>query len=321
MQQRKTKTVVLKKVQKRGTRWQRFWRYLQSNYQLYLLILPALLCVILFSYVPMYGIQIAFKDFRPAQGIAGSQWVGMEHFVRFLRTPLFVRVVRNTLGISLYSLLVGFPVPILLAIMINEVRSRWFQKTVQMITYAPYFISTVAMCGMLLLFLKKDTGVINALVDFLGGTRTDLINRPELFWSIYVWSGVWQGMGWSSIIYIAALTSVDETIVEAALIDGANRMQKIMHIDLPTIRPTIIILLIMNVGSLLNVGYEKTLLLQTSLNMDTADVISTYTYRLGVLQGQYDYTTAIGLFNQVINAILLVLVNWVAGRLGDTRLW
>ena len=321
MQQRKTKTVVLKEVQKRGTRWQRFWRYLQSNYQLYLLILPALLCVILFSYVPMYGIQIAFKDFRPAQGIAGSQWVGMEHFVRFLRTPLFVRVVRNTLGISLYSLLVGFPVPILLAIMINEVRSRWFQKTVQMITYAPYFISTVAMCGMLLLFLKKDTGVINALVDFLGGTRTDLINRPELFWSIYVWSGIWQGMGWSSIIYIAALTSVDETIVEAALIDGANRMQKIMHIDLPTIRPTIIILLIMNVGSLLNVGYEKTLLLQTSLNMDTADVISTYTYRLGVLQGQYDYTTAIGLFNQVINAILLVLVNWVAGRLGDTRLW
>ena len=241
--------------------------------------------------------------------------------MRFLRTPLFVRVVRNTLGISLYSLLVGFPVPILLAIMINEVRSRWFQKTVQMITYAPYFISTVAMCGMLLLFLKKDTGVINALVDFLGGTRTDLINRPELIWSIYVWSGVWQGMGWSSIIYIAALTSVDETIVEAALIDGANRMQKIMHIDLPTIRPTIIILLIMNVGSLLNVGYEKTLLLQTSLNMDTADVISTYTYRLGVLQGQYDYTTAIGLFNQVINAILLVLVNWVAGRLGDTRLW
>lgn len=321
MQQRKTKTVVLKEVQKRGTRWQRFWRYLQSNYQLYLLILPALLCVILFSYVPMYGIQIAFKDFRPAQGIAGSQWVGMEHFVRFLRTPLFVRVVRNTLGISLYSLLVGFPVPILLAIMINEVRSRWFQRTVQMITYAPYFISTVAMCGMLLLFLKKDTGVINALVDFLGGTRTDLINRPELFWSIYVWSGVWQGMGWSSIIYIAALTSVDETIVEAALIDGANRMQKIIHIDLPTIRPTIIILLIMNVGSLLNVGYEKTLLLQTSLNMDTADVISTYTYRLGVLQGQYDYTTAIGLFNQVINAILLVLVNWVAGRLGDTRLW
>lgn len=321
MQQRKTKTVVLKEAQKRGTRWQRFWRYLQSNYQLYLLILPALLCVILFSYVPMYGIQIAFKDFRPAQGIAGSQWVGMEHFVRFLRTPLFVRVVRNTLGISLYSLLVGFPVPILLAIMINEVRSRWFQKTVQMITYAPYFISTVAMCGMLLLFLKKDTGVINALVEFLGGTRTDLINRPELFWSIYVWSGVWQGMGWSSIIYIAALTSVDETIVEAALIDGANRMQKIIHIDLPTIRPTIIILLIMNVGSLLNVGYEKTLLLQTSLNMDTADVISTYTYRLGVLQGQYDYTTAIGLFNQVINAILLVLVNWVAGRLGDTRLW
>ena len=211
--------------------------------------------------------------------------------------------------------------PILLAIMINEVRSGWFKKTVQMITYAPYFISTVAMCGMLLLFLKKDTGVINALVVLLGGARTDLINRPELFWSIYVWSGIWQGMGWSSIIYIAALTSVDETIVEAALIDGANRMQKIIHIDLPTIRPTIIILLIMNVGSLLNVGYEKTLLLQTSLNMDTADVISTYTYRLGVLQGQYDYTTAIGLFNQVINAILLVGVNWVAGRLGDTRLW
>ena len=299
----------------------KFFSYMRRNYQLYLLILPAFASVVLFSYVPMYGVQIAFKNFRPARGIAGSSWVGLEHFARFLKTPFFYRIVYNTVGISVYSLVAGFPIPIVLALLINEVRHPRLKKNIQMITYAPFFISTVAMCGMVLLFLKKDTGVVNALVTFFGGEATDFISKPQYLWSIYVWSGIWQGMGWSSIIYIAALSGVDPEVIEAAVIDGANRFQKIVYIDIPTILPTVVILLILSVGSLLGVGSEKMLLLQNSLNKDASEVISTYTYNLGVLQGQYDYTTAIGLFNSTINALLLLGVNTVARRLGETSLW
>jgi putative aldouronate transport system permease protein len=231
------------------------------------------------------------------------------------------RVIRTTLVISVYSLVVGFPIPILLAFMINEVRSTVFKKTVQMVSYAPYFISTVALCGMLLLFLKKDTGFINALIALFGGERADLISNPSAFSSIYVWSGIWQTMGWSSIIYIAALSAVNPEIVEAAVIDGVTRFQKIIHVDLPTILPTVVILLILSAGSILGVGSEKVLLLQNSLNMEASDVISTYTYRLGILERQYGYTTAIGLLNSVINALVLVLVNTMARRLGETSLW
>ena len=296
-------------------------QYLKETWQIYIMILPALILVVVFCYWPIYGIQIAFKDFRLGQGIVGSSWIGFDHFIRFFRAPQFWTLLRNTLGISIYSLAAGFPIPILLSLMLNESRSRRFKQTVQMITYAPYFISTVAICGMLLLFLKKDSGVLNALVMLFGGEAKEFITLPKYFWSIYVWSGIWQNAGWGTIIYLAALSSVSHEIVEAAVIDGANRLQKIIHIDLPAIAPTIVILLILNIGSLLNVGFEKTLLLQNSLNMDMADVISTYTYRLGVLDRQYDYTTAIGLFNSLVNVGLLISINGISRKLGDTSLW
>ena len=205
--------------------------------------------------------------------------------------------------------------------MLNETANQKFKKTVQMVTYMPYFISTVAVCGMLLLFLKKDTGVINVLIGMLGGEQKDLIAYPEYFWSISVWSGVWQGMGWSSIIYIAALSGVSQELVEAAVIDGANRFQKIWYVDIPAIRPTMVILLILNCGSLLSVGSEKILLLQNSLNMEASEVISTYVYRQGILNAQYDYTTAVGLFNSVANVILLTITNTICRKVGDTSLW
>jgi putative aldouronate transport system permease protein len=297
------------------------YRYLKRYYQLYLLILPALASVVIFNYWPLYGIQIAFKDFHAGLGFSGSEWVGFEHFIRFFKTPTFWTLIKNTVGISLYGLIAGFPIPIILAFMINEVRSHKFKKTIQMITYAPYFLSTIATCGMLLLFLKKDTGVINAMVAFLGGERKDFILNPDYFWSLYVWSDIWKGAGWGTIIYLASLSAVSQETVEAAIIDGANRIQKIIHVDWPAIVPTIIILLILSFGSLVGVGYEKILLLQTSLNMDAADVLSTYTYRQGILGGQYDYTTAIGLLNSVVNGLLLVAVNAIARRTGETSLF
>lgn len=305
----------------RLTRSQRFRKYMRNYGQLYLLVIPAVVWTIIFCYWPMYGVQIAFKKYSFAEGMFGSEWVGLKHFVRFFKSPNFTQVLTNTLGISLYGLIVGFPLPIILAIMLNEAVSDRFRKTIQMITYMPYFISTVAVCGMLLLFLRKDTGVINALVSAFGGQRKELISYPEYFWSIMVWSGEWQGVGWSSIIYIAALSGVNSELVEAAYIDGVNRFQKIWYVDLPTIAPTMVILLILNCGSLLSVGSEKVLLLQNSLNMDTSEVISTYVYRLGILNAQYDYTTAIGLFNSLVNVILLVLVNTICKKLGSSSLW
>jgi len=306
-------------ARKRTTR--SFWQYFREKWQLYLLMTPAIVLIIVFAYVPMYGIQIAFKDFIFSKGILGSKFVGMYHFSRFFHNPNFRRVIVNTLGISLYSMALGFPMPILLAIMINETRNQKFKKTVQMITYAPYFISQVAMCGMVLLFLKKDNGVINAIIEAFGGERSDLISNPRLFWHIYVLSGVWQYTGWNSIIYIAALSSVSPNIVEAAIIDGASRFKKIIHIDIPTILPTIVILLILNVGQLLGVGSEKVLLLQNSLNLERSETISTYIYRQGIVGSKYDYATAVGLFNSVINAFLLLIANRVAKQLGETSLW
>lgn len=296
-------------------------RYFAEKWQLYLLMLPAIVLIILFAYVPMYGIQIAFKNFVFTKGIAGSQWVGLKHFTRFVHNPYFGRIMKNTLGISLYGLIAGFPLPILLAVLVNEAGNRTLKKSVQMVTYAPYFISQVAMCGMVLLFLRKDNGLINRIVELFGGQRQDLINNPGLYWHIHVWSGVWQFTGWNSIIYIAALSGVDPSIIEASVIDGATRVQKIIHIDLPTIAPTIVLLLIMNVGSLLNVGSEKTLLLQTSLNLDQSEVISTYIYRQGIVGGKYDYSTAVGLFNAIVNGVLLVIMNTTAKKLGDNSLW
>ena len=296
-------------------------RYIKENYPLYLMILPAIVFVFVFAYVPMYGIQIAFRDFKVRDGYWGSEWVGLEHIIRFVTSSNFWQLIRNTIGISLYSLAVGFPVPIILSVMLNELRSNRLRRTAQMIFYAPHFLSSVAVCGIVVLFTQRETGIINLLIMMLGGEGVEFLAKPEWFKTIYVISGIWQDMGWGTIIYMAALSGVDPGIVEAATIDGANRLQKIWYIDIQTIKPTIVILLIMNCGSMLSVGSEKILLLQKTLNMSASDVISTYVYRLGIEGGQFSYTTAVGLFNTVVNLIILLIVNKTADRVSGSSLF
>ena len=296
-------------------------RYIRENYPLYLMILPAIVFVFIFAYVPMYGIQIAFRDFKVRDGYWGSEWVGLEHIIRFVTSSNFWQLIRNTIGISLYSLAVGFPVPIILSVMLNELRSNRLRRTAQMIFYAPHFLSSVAVCGIVVLFTQRETGIINLLIMILGGEGVEFLAKPEWFKTIYVISGIWQDMGWGTIIYMAALSGVDPGIVEAATIDGANRLQKIWYIDIQTIKPTIVILLIMNCGSMLSVGSEKILLLQNTLNMSASDVISTYVYRLGIEGGQFSYTTAVGLFNTVVNLIILLIVNKTADRVSGSSLF
>lgn len=291
-----------------------------KNWDLYLLISPVILYFIVFHYLPIYGIQIAFKDFVATKGIWGSDWVGFKHFQRFFDSYYFWRLIKNTLGIGVYTLLVGFPIPIIIALMLNEVRFSKFKRTVQTVIYAPHFLSTVVVVGMLLLFLKPD-GLINQIIVLLGGTPVDFISEPKWFKTIYVFSDVWQSMGWSSIIYLAALTSVDEQLHESAMLDGATRLQRIWYINIPTILPTIVILFILNAGSVMAVGFEKIYLMQNSLNMSASDVISTFVYRMGILEAQYSFSAAVGLFNSLINFTMLVMVNYFARKLNETSLW
>ncbi|MDI6618425.1 MAG: ABC transporter permease subunit [Clostridiales bacterium] len=291
------------------------------NYDLYLLLLPSFIYVIIFHYYPLYGLQIAFKDFIPTKGIWGSPWVGFEHLKRFFNSYYFWTLIKNTLGISLYSLIVGFPIPIILALMLNEVKSNFFKKLVQTVTYAPHFISTVVMVGIILAFLSPTSGILNTLIKFLGGEPIAFMQKPEWFKTIYVFTGVWQGAGWGSIIYLAALAGIDPQLHEAALMDGATRLQRIWYINIPGILPTIVILLILRSGSIMNVGFEKVFLMQNQLNMEASDVISTYVYRSGLLQAQYSFSSAVGLFNSVINCFLLVIVNSITRKIGETSLW
>ncbi|NGZ77798.1 ABC transporter permease [Saccharibacillus alkalitolerans] len=291
------------------------------NWQLYIFMAPALLTVIIFNYVPMYGIQIAFKNYVPAFGMAGSKWVGFDHFTRFFESYYFWDLIWNTLSISLYGLLVGFPLPILLALAFNEIRTGPFKKTVQTVTYAPHFISMVVMAGMIITFLTPSTGMIINLLEAVGITPPAFLTDPRWFKTVYVLSDVWQATGWGTIIYLAALTAVDPGLHEAAILDGASRLQRIRHINFPVIIPTITILLILNMGGLLGVGYEKILLLQNPLNMEASDVIATSVYRTGLLEAQYSYSTAVGLFNSVVNAILLIVVNQVVRRTSENSLW
>ncbi|HML47616.1 MAG TPA: ABC transporter permease subunit [Clostridia bacterium] len=284
------------------------------------MLLP-LLIIILFQYGPMVGLQIAFRDFRARDGIWGSPWVGLKHLKNFFGSYQFARLLGNTLGISLYALVAGFPIPILLAIIVNECASKRLQRSVQMVTFAPHFISTVVMANIVLMFLAVRGGLVNNILAALGGIRVDFMAKPEYFKTIYVWSGIWQGMGYDSVIFIAALSGIDPALYEAATVDGASKFRKILHIDLPGIAPTIIILLIMQCGRIMNVGSEKVLLLQNGLNMPASDIISTYVYRIGLEQVQYSFSTAVGMFNSVINAVLLVAVNQVARRISETSLW
>ncbi|WP_409347104.1 ABC transporter permease [Paenibacillus sp. MBLB4367] len=294
---------------------------MREHYQLYLLIAPALIYYVIFHYVPMYGIQIAFKDFVPSLGIWGSKWVGLEHMRQFFRSYQFWNVIQNTLGISLYGLVVSFPIPIVLALMLNEVRHKKFKAFVQTLTYAPHFISMVVMVGMMFILFSPSTGIFNKIIVALGGSPVYFMGSAGLFKTVYVFSGVWQGMGWGSIIYLAALSAVDPHLYEAAYMDGASKLKKIIHIDLPAIVPTAVILLILNVGSIMSVGFEKVFLMQNPLNLSASEVISTYVYKIGLLQNNYSYGAAIGVFNAVINFILLISVNTIAKRTSGSSLW
>ncbi|ETT68038.1 ABC transporter permease subunit [Paenibacillus sp. FSL H8-0457] len=304
------------------TKRKRFmWNRILRNWQLYALISPVIAYYVLFQYVPMYGIQIAFKDFIATQGIWGSPWVGFEHFDRFFNSYYFWRLIKNTLGIGLYSLAVGFPIPIILALLMNEIRAERFKKFVQTITYAPHFLSTVVVVGMMMIFLSPRYGIINHFIEMFGGQLINFMTEPSWFKSLYVLSDVWQTMGWSSIIYLAALAGIDNQLHEAARVDGATRLQRIWHINIPGIMPTIIILLILNMGSLMGIGFEKVLLMQNNLNMESSDIIATYVYRMGIQNAEYSFSAAIGLFNSVINFILLVAVNFISKRVSETSLW
>ncbi|MDF2714594.1 MAG: sugar transporter permease [Paenibacillus sp.] len=284
-------------------------------------VLPTVAYFIVFHYIPMYGVQIAFRDYTPSLGIWNSPWVGLEHMQRFFDSYYFWTLIKNTLGISLYELAVGFPIPIVLALALNELRNGTFKKWVQTVTYAPHFISVVVMSGMIIAFASPGTGLINFAIKALGGEPIQFLSEPGWFKSVFVLSGVWQSMGWGTIIYLAALAGVDPQQHEAAMIDGATRLQRVWHINLPSIVPTMVILLILNVGSFMSVGFEKVFLLQNPLNLESSDVISTYVYRSGLVQGQFSFAAAIGLFNAVINFILLLTVNRIARRLNETSLW
>ena len=304
---------------KRPTRFQRQLRRVLSSWQLYVMLVPTLAYLFLFNYMPIYGVQIAFRDFRGSRGIWGSQWVGLKHFIRFINYPNFWPILRNTLVISLYSL-ATFPCSVILALLFNEIDNRFFKRTVQMVTYAPHFISTVVVCSMLTLFLNRS-GLINNLLAAVGVPRTDYLTYPEYFASIYVWSGVWQSVGFGTVIYMSALSSVPGELIEAARIDGATRMRIVWHINIPTILPTIVTMLILRCGSILGVGFEKVFLLQNSLNLDASQVISTYVYDLGIQRAQYSYSSAIGLLNTVVNVILLMIVNKISRKVTQVGLW
>ena len=300
----------------------RIGRELKKNAGLYVLALVPFVFLILFKYWPMYGVQIAFRNYSVGKGITGSEWVGLKHIIRFVQSPKFWPILRNTLIISLYGL-ATFPLPIVLALMLNYLPSARYRKTIQMVSYAPHFISTVVMVGIILQFLDKNSGVINLLIEVMGGTPTNFMAKREYFYHIYQWSGVWQGVGYASVIYISALAGVSPELHEAAIVDGANIPQRIWHVDIPAILPTVCILLIMDCGKLLSVGYEKVYLMQNNLNLNNSEVISTYVYKQGLTASspQYSYSAAIDLFVSLINAVMLLTVNRITNKLSGNGLW
>ena len=290
------------------------------NRSLYLMIIPVLIFFILFHYKPMYGAIIAFKDYTPALGIAESPWVGCDNFTRFFSSVYFGRLIRNTILLSFYSLLFGFPAPIILALLLNEVKNKKFKGLTQTVTYLPHFISMIVVTGMLVDF-SMTSGLFNDIIELFGGERSPLLQNPDLYRTIYVASGIWQEIGWGSIIYLSALSGVDSQLYEAAQIDGAGKWKQLIHVTLPGIAPTIIIMFILKMGTLMNMGYEKTILLYNPATYETADIISSYIYRIGLLEQDWSYSTAIGLFNSVINLGLLLITNKIARKCGETSLW
>ena len=293
---------------------------MQRNSTLYLIALPMIIFYILFCYKPMYGAIIAFKNYQPRAGIMGSEWVGMKYFHEFITNPYFWRILKNTLVISISTLLFAFPAPIVLALLINELKGKVFPRVVQTLSYLPHFISLVVVCSLIKEFTAEN-GIINDLLAVFGAERQTMLNNPRLFVPIYVLSEIWQGIGWSSIIYLAALSGIDQSIYEAAEIDGAGRWKQMLYVTIPGIIPTVIIMLILRIGGMMNVGYEKVILLYNPAIYETSDIISTFVYRKGILERGYSYSAAVGLFNSVINCFLLVLSNQFSKRISETSLW
>lgn len=291
-------------------------RYIKSNYLLYLLVAPAVILTIIFKYVPIYGLLIAFKDYNPLNGIMGSEWVGLEHFTRFISSPNFSILLVNTLKLSVYGLLLGFFPPIILALSFNLLASDKLKKRLQLILYAPNFISVVVIAGMLFLFFANK-GPINNIFESLTGKTLPFLTGPKYFRPLYIFSGIWQGIGWSSILYTATLANVPPELIEASEIDGANILQRIWYIDLPALKPVMTISFILAAGGIMSIGYEKAYLLQTTMNLPSSEIIATYVYKVGLQSGDYSYSTAVGLFNSVINLILLVSVNQIIKKMND----
>lgn len=298
----------------------RVWLRLKQSAPLYLLLAPAMIVFLIFTYAPMYGVVIAFKDYKPAEGIWGSEWVGFANFLTFFRSFQFWPTIRNTLVISLYTIAVTFTLPVLLALMCNQMHALRFKKFFQVSTYLPHFISTVVMCGMILLFLSPSNGMIAKVLELVGIELPNLMGSAAACPHIYVWSEVWQHLGWDSILYVAALSAVDPTLYEAATVDGATKFHKVLYIDIPSLIPTITIMFILRMGSVMNVGFEKAFLLQNTLNGSTSELISTYVYKIGLVKSQYSLSAAIGMFNNVINMILLLAVNAISRKVSENSL-
>ena len=294
---------------------------IRMNAGLYVMLAIPLAWYIIFKYIPMYGLQIAFRRFNPTLGITKSPWVGITYFKQFFNSYYFSVILWNTVSLSLFTMLVGFPMPIILALLINEIKNTKFKKVIQNITYMPNFLSVVVIVSMLSLFSNRDYGLFNKITGLFGAAPVDFMSKPNYFQPLYVLSNVWQYMGFNAIIYIAALASVDQELYEAASIDGASRMQKIIHISIPCIMSTIIVLFIMRIGNLMSVGFEKVYLMQNSVTLSASEVISTFIYKNGIQKGQFSYSTAVGMFNSVINFILLISANFISKKTTKTGLW
>ena len=300
----------------------RLTKDIRKNYPLYLLALPAIIMIFFLNYVPMYGVVMAFQDFRPVRGIWGSEWVGLANFMRFFNSYQFSEIIGNTLGLSLMNLLWTFPMPIILALLLNQVYQPSIRKGIQTLVYLPHFIATVVLVSMINVLFSPSMGVFGAICRMLGvANPPDLMAMSSAFRPMFIGASIWQNAGWDSIIYIAALTSIDPSLYEAATVDGATKVQRVWHIDLPSILPTMVTLLIMRAGSIMNVNFDRAYLLQNDLNIGVSEIISTYEYKLGIKQGQYGYSAAIGLFNNIVNLILLLVVNKTSKKLSGTGLW
>ncbi len=312
---------MLSADRRRSALWVQTRKRIKWSLPYYLLLLLPLAYLFVFKYMPMWGLQIAFREFRSRTPMTQMEWAGLKYFIQFFESPSFWKILSNTLVLSLYSLLASFPIPILLAICLNECRSKRYSKLVQMTTFMPYFISTVVLVSMIIQFTDQQIGIVNILLKEMGFKPQGFMGIPEYFRNIYVWTGVWQTMGYNAVVYLAALSGVSQDLYDASLVDGANKWRRIIHIDIPSIAPTIIILLILNMGSLINVGFEKIYLMQNSMNAKYSEVISTYVYKMGIASTNYSFSTAVGFFNSVIGFALIVVANTVSRRVSETSLW